>query len=226
MCEMMGIKSEHPMPIESALKYALLLEKYGVAGFGWGIAWRAENGELFRYRNETNLEQDKKGPNRLNGVFSKEYLIHLRRPTQLTKIAEENTQPFISEDKTKSFAHNGYFTSLDAVPVQENSENASDSLVGFHYLTSLLKENKINRESALLKLHDELKGEANLALLFSDGDLLFYSGNKDNDLYSFQINGCKFISTSLHSKDQFIFQEIFKGAEEIKRIPYKKVSSL
>lgn len=226
MCEMMGIKSKHPVPIEDALKYALLLEMYGVAGFGWGIVWRTENGELFRYRNKSSLGQDKKGQRKLEGILSTEYLIHLRRPTQLTKIAEENTQPFISDDKTMSFAHNGYFTLHDAVPIPGISENASDSLLGFHYLTALPKEKMIERESLPLKLHARLKGEANLALLFSDGDFLFYSGNKVNDLYFFQMDGSNFISTSLHSKDQFIFHKIFQGAEQIKRVPYKKVSTL
>ena len=50
MCEMLAIRSERPLPIDTVLKYATLLDEYGIAGFSWGIAWKTLAGTLKRYR--------------------------------------------------------------------------------------------------------------------------------------------------------------------------------
>ena len=53
--------------IEWMMKYAMLLEEYGFAGFGWGIAWKSDSGEIQRYRSVDGIRKDTLAPQPLKG---------------------------------------------------------------------------------------------------------------------------------------------------------------
>ena len=142
MCEILTVTSDDAIEIEWMMKYATLLEEYGFAGFGWGIAWKSDSGEIQRYRAVDGIRKDTLAPQTLKGIKAKEYLIHLRKPSLMKSISFNNAQPYLNEDKTLAFAHNGYFSNhLEFRNRWANAlEGTSDSEIGYHFF--LNKQNE------------------------------------------------------------------------------------
>ena len=220
MCELFAVKADDPVPIEWILQYSRLLEEYGYAGFSWGIAWKSESGCIKRYRAVEGIRRDTLAPLTLKGTKAKEYLVHLRRPSLMKSISFTNAQPYLTEDESLAFAHNGYF--LNHMQYRSlfvnNLEGTSDSEVGYHYYLMKQKENQ-NPLPSLEQTHKNLEGKANFILLRKGEPTLLYAGNDQNLMYLFELDGIKCCSTSLHSHDDFLFQTIFPSASNIKQIP-------
>ena len=117
MCELLVATFEEPRPFADVAPIASGLEQLGVAGFGWGVAWLEEAGSargvrvvrgLGRYadeghRNFTLMEQ-----------VSRRFMVHLRRPSQLSTVQMADTQPFLDGDRS-AWCHNGYLDRADAL---------------------------------------------------------------------------------------------------------------
>src|ERR1019366_9903047 len=73
---------------------------------GWALAWR-EGGRVRRYRDPGRQVDDEAGQAQLKQIRSTHFLLHLRRPSQLTTVALADSQPFVAEDGSFAFAHNG-----------------------------------------------------------------------------------------------------------------------
>jgi len=219
MCEMLAIRSEKLMPIETVLKYASLLDEYGVAGFSWGIVWKTESGTLKRYRAVEGIRRDPLAFRTLTSISSTEYLVHLRRPSAMTTIAHRNAQPYVSADGKVAFAHNGFFERhREYRPTYvDRLEGTSDSEVGFFYYQDLLTSGVVP-QNALMQTHADLHGGANIGMMQAHGKTLFYSGHPDNSVYAFQQDGARMVSTALHSSDDYLFQSVFPNAEHCERI--------
>jgi predicted glutamine amidotransferase len=219
MCELFAVKADDPIPIEWILQYARLLEEYGYAGFSWGIAWKNETG-IKRYRAVEGIRRDTLAPLTLRGTKAKEYLVHLRRPSLMKSISFTNAQPYLTEDESLAFAHNGYF--LNHMQYRSlfvnNLEGTSDSEVGYNYYLMKQKDNQ-NPLLSLEQTYKIMKGKANLMVLKKDEPTYLYAGNDQNLMYLFELDGIKCCSTSLHSHDDFIFQTIFPSAASIRQIP-------
>lgn len=219
MCEMLVVRSEKPVSFESIFPYATLLDEYGVAGFGWGVVWRTEQGELKQYRSADGIRRDPLASRTLTGITSREFLIHLRRPSLMTSIAHFNAQPYLHREDKIAFAHNGYFAHHhDLRAMYPDVEGTSDSVVGFHHYLALLK-NGVEPTTALKQTHEALGGKANLCALHANGMIFCYGGNVDNAMYRFQLGELQCVATSLHSHDDFLFQAIFPTASDIVKIP-------
>lgn len=227
MCEMLALHSGQPMPIETVLKYATLLDEYGLAGFSWGIVWKTDAGTLKRYRAVEGIRRDSLALRTLEGVASREYLVHLRRPSAMTTIAHRNAQPYLSENGAVGFAHNGYFARHSELrPKYLNClEGTSDSEVGFFYYQELVSSG-VDASKALIQTHQDLEGGANIGVIRNSAPTLFYSGSHDNAVYTFQLDGATVVSTSLHSSDDYLFQSVFPLAERCERIPNGTVFEL
>ena len=83
MCELMVVRFDSPRGIGELFPLAQSLERYGVAGFGWGVAWLSGTG-VTGYGPPVAFADDRSGRRQLTDVKSKCYLLHLRRPSQLT----------------------------------------------------------------------------------------------------------------------------------------------
>ncbi|HHW37342.1 MAG TPA: hypothetical protein GXX18_08930 [Bacillales bacterium] len=220
MCELLTVKSEESIPIEWIFHYASLLDKYGIAGFGWGVAWKCDNGQIRRYRAIEGVRNDVLAPQTLKGLEAKEYLVHLRRPSLMKSMAFNNSQPYLNEEESLAFAHNGYFTNHDQFrPLFINElQGTSDSEIGYQYYLTKTKEQK-DPVISLELTHQKLEGKANLVVFQKDQDTLLYAGNDDNRMYVFDLDDVRCASTSLHSQDDFLFQAIFPTATNVKQIP-------
>ncbi|HVC39881.1 MAG TPA: class II glutamine amidotransferase [Candidatus Dormibacteraeota bacterium] len=226
MCEILAVIWPEPQPFERMLPWGLELERVGVAGFGWGLAWR-EGGRVRRYRDPGRLEADRAGQEALLRTSSTHFLLHLRRPSQLSTVALADTQPFVAEDGSFAFAHNGRLAGANEVrhhfPGQ--LEGRADSEVGFRLFESLLAAGEAPT-SALISVHRQLGGTANLGYLPASGPFLVYGGNPDNRLWRFDLAGAVVASTSLHSGDEAIFSLCFPAAANRVRLAQGEVEAL
>ncbi|MGH7642315.1 MAG: class II glutamine amidotransferase [Candidatus Dormibacteria bacterium] len=226
MCEILGIVWPEPQPFERVLPWGLQLEQLGIGGFGWGLAWR-ENGRVRRYRNPGKLSDDQTGRRELREISSSHYLLHLRRPSRLSTVSLADTQPFVADDGSFAFAHNGRLAGAHSFrpsfPGQLDGE--ADSEVGFRLCEKLVGEG-MAASSALPEVHRQMEGNANLAFLGATGEFLFYAGNPENDGWRFQLEGAEIASTALHSADEAIFSLCFPDASHRVRLAAGEVVAL
>lgn len=215
MCEMLAITASHPVPIDEILRWSRLLDQYGVAGFGWGIA-STDGTHLFRYRSVRGIRQDDTAEAALRGLTVTRAFIHLRRPSRMSTIGHLNAQPYQSEGQPWAFAHNGYFARYQEhlATYQTELQGTSDSEVGFLLCRDYLK-NGLSLTESLAETHNRLQGHANLMALCQDGTLAVYAGNPDNPVYRFSLGPVQMVTTSLHSPDRYLFDTIFPSAHAI-----------
>lgn len=226
MCELLVAVWPEPQPFARLLPWGLDLERLGVGGFGWGVAWR-EGRRVRRYRDPGRLADDLRGQEQLSRIRSTHFLIHLRRPSRLSTIDLEDTQPFVAEDGSFAFAHNGRLEGAAAMRPRFPGKLAgqADSEVGFRLFESLVSGGQEPAE-ALIQVHETLGGSANLAYLPGQGAALFYGGHKENDSWRFRLDGAEVASTALHSADDAIFTLCFPAATDRVRLAPKQVIPL
>jgi predicted glutamine amidotransferase len=220
MCEVMAVAWKEPEPFATVLPWAMALERFGVAGFGWGVAWKEEGGQVRRYRNPSSLEEDTEGAAKLTGVHSRRFLIHLRRPSRLSTVQEADSQPFVDERRGFAFCHNGLFERADALRSRYAGrlQGRADSEVGFCYLQDRLDQRASPRE-ALVQTLQELGGTGNLGYLGSDGSLLLLAAHPNNAMWRFRTPGASSIAvTALHSDDESVFERLFPDATDRRKI--------
>ncbi|MGH7608364.1 MAG: class II glutamine amidotransferase [Candidatus Dormibacteria bacterium] len=202
-----------PQAFARVLPWALDLERVGVAGFGWGVAWR-EEGVVRCRRDPGRLSVNGAAQEQLAQVTSSHFLVHLRRPSRLSTTALADTQPFVDEAASFAFAHNGRLEGAEAVRSRfpGKLQGHADSEVGFR-LFEARRAQGLSEFDALTKVHQELGGSANLALLPARGPTLVYAGNEGNDFWCFGLEGAWVASTALHSADEALFSLCFPKAE-------------
>jgi len=161
------------------------------------------------------LADDAKDANFLNDVESTHFLIHFRRPSMLSTVQIENTQPFMNEEQTIAFVHNGRFVNeLEYRPTYaDRCVGAADSEVGFLMFEDLVGEGMPMTESMQI-VHSRLGGPANLAAINSDGDIALYSSNVANQLWTFRMDDVVMAATQLHSTDNSLFDLVFPDSTD------------
>jgi predicted glutamine amidotransferase len=212
MCEVMAVAWQGAEDVTRILPWARELERLGVAGFGWGVAW-LEGGQVRGYRSPGSLAEDADGVGALSGITSTHFLVHLRRPNKLSTVQLADTQPFVEEGGRFAFCHNGSFERHDAFRPQFAGQlrGRADSEVGFRLFEELLSRG-MEPQEALAQTHARLDGHANLGYLGSDGELLVYAANPLNRVWRFEVDGAKVAATSLHSQDSSLFDLLFPHA--------------
>ncbi len=219
MCELLLTVWPEPTSFEASLPWVESLERFGLGGYGWGVAWR-EEGEVRTYRHPSSLAQDPEGRARTAAARSTHFMVHLRRPSNLTQISLADTQPFRAEGGEFAFAHNGRLDRAE----EERADFAgllhgrADSEVGFRLLQRLLS-NGWAADSALLEVHRRLGGAANFGYLPSRGPALAYAGSTMNAMWRFEVAEAQVAATALHSGDQAVFDLCFAGAKHRRLIP-------
>ncbi|HVA89090.1 MAG TPA: class II glutamine amidotransferase [Chloroflexota bacterium] len=226
MCEILVTVWPEPQPFARVMPWALELEHLGVAGFGWGAAWR--DGKRIRsYRDPGRMASDGTGRAALGSVYSTHFLVHLRRPSCLTSIGLADTQPFLADDGSFAMAHNGRLEGADRIRqrFQARLQGQADSEVGFRLFDSKVSLGAAPGE-ALKQVHQELGGRANFAYLPGGGPALVYAGNPDNAFWRFRMEGAEVAATSLHSADEAIFKLCFPAASQRDRVAWQAVVDL
>jgi predicted glutamine amidotransferase len=218
MCEVLAVAWPEAERFSRILPWARELERLGVAGFGWGVAW-LEGGRVQGYRCPRGLAEDAEGVNAMSSIRSTRFLVHLRRPNKLSTVQLADTQPFVEGEGRFAFCHNGYFERHDKFRPQlvGRLQGRADSEVGFRLFEDLLGPG-LEPGKALAETHRRLEGDANLGYLGSDGELLVHAANPQNPVWRFEVGGAKVAATSLHSTDSSLFDLLFSDASHRKEI--------
>jgi glutamine phosphoribosylpyrophosphate amidotransferase len=212
--------------LAEVLPLAAKLERLGIAGFGWGVAWHdpaagrvrhaIQPGALHEHLDEA---QASLGSERADAA-----IVHLRRPNQLSTIGLADTQPFYSERYGCAFAHNGDFVKHETLRTryleQGLLDGKADSEIGFR-----LFEEELARatgpapvEEALRQVHATLEGRANLLALMADGSLAAYAHYEDNWMFLCRLGSWEVLVTALYSWDQSVFTMVLPDAEAIRQM--------
>lgn len=214
MCELVAAVWPQPVSFERVLPWACGVERFGIAGFGWGVAW-VEGDRVHGYRDPGRLSDDGDAVHRLRHVRSRAFLVHLRRPSRLSTIELEDTQPFVTESGDFAFCHNGLFIRDGDFRARfaGRLHGRADSEVGFRLCEDLLAQG-LQPEEALAAVHVELGGTANLGYLDREGNVVVRSGYSRNAVWCFRQDGAEIITTRLHSLDESVFDLVFRDARD------------
>ena len=216
MCEHYIARASAPFRIDELWPFTERLERYGIAGFGWGASWLDGAGTLRSYRDLRAFADD---PGR-EGVGSNETttaLVHLRRPSRLSTLTLADTQPFDDPQGRFAFSHNGDlrdYRSLRARYRQAGRiHGLADTEVGARWLEDEWRPD-VSAAGLLRALHDRFEGPANLAVLTSDGNATHYAGNGENPVFSFRLGRIGVVSTGIYSLDRSVFRYVAPTATD------------
>jgi glutamine phosphoribosylpyrophosphate amidotransferase len=215
MCEQFVARAAEPFPLDGLWAFSEKLERFGLAGFGWGAAWLNPEGGLDCHRDVRAFRDD---PNRdaIGRIETTSLLVHLRRPSRLSTLQLADTQPFADPQARFAFSHNGDLRDWrryrPTYREQGRIHGRADTEVGERWL-----EDEWDSEPAtdlLPRLHRTFGGQANLMTLAADGTAVHYAGNTENPVFSFRLGRIGVVSTGLYSLDRSVFRFAAPGATD------------
>ena len=228
MCEPFVARAAEPFRLDELWPFAEKLERFGIAGFGWGAAWLGSDGRLQSYR-DMRAFRDDPGRAAVGATETTTALVHLRRPSRLSTLTLPDTQPFDDPAGRFSFSHNGdlrEYRSLRATyRAQGRIHGRADTEVGARWLEDAWRADE-PAEHLLAALHDRFGGQANLAVLAADGTPHHYAGNGENPVFSFRLGRLGVVSTGIYSLDRSLFRFVAPGATERRLIALRVTASL
>ncbi len=228
MCEHYVARSEEPFRLDVLWPFTERLERYGLAGFGWGAAWRTADGRLDSYRDIRAFRHDP-GREAIGAIETTSLLVHLRRPSKLSTLGLADTQPFVDPAGRFAFSHNGDFRQFEAARRRYRAEGRihgrADTEVGQRWLEDSWTD---GAGPALLLggLHDAFGGPANMAILTPDGDSHHYAGNPENPVFTFRLGDIRLASTGIYSLDRSLFRYVAPEATERRIVGRRTTVSL
>ena len=214
MCEHFIVRAAERFRLNELWPFTEKLERFGIDGFGWGAAWLADGGGLGSYRDVGAFRDD---PERetVGSVETTAALVHLRRPSRLSTLTFEDTQPFDDPAGRFAFSHNGDLREIREArrrfAEQGRIHGRADTEVGARWLEDTWATTPSPAE-ALRCMHETFHGQANLAVLGADGTAVAYAGNTDNPVYTFRLGRIGIASTALYSIDRSLFRLAAPGA--------------
>jgi len=215
MCELLLVTADQPFHLASVWPTAAALERYGIAGFGWGVAWVGPDTDIGQHVSPGPFGEDEHrfvvGSARATSA-----LVHLRRPSRLSTQALPDTQPFVDPRGRFAFAHNGdlegYHSLRPRYVAEGRIRGRADSEVGQRWLEDHWAADGADACAGLASLHLLLGGQANLMALSADGRGHVYAGNTDNPVFTFELDGWRAAATAIHSFDRSFFRFVAPGA--------------
>ena len=228
MCEQYVAVAAEPFRIGSLWAFTERLERFGLAGFGWGATWVGADGELDSYRDIGSFREDTRR-NEVGEHKTRALLVHLRRPSKFSTIGIPDTQPFDDPAGRYSFSHNGDLKHHETFRKQYREagrlRGKADTEVGARWLEDHWAE-AADAPAALVSLHDRFGGHANLAVLTREGAAHHYAGNRENPVFRFDIGDVHLICTGMYSLDRSVFKYVVPEATNRALVPFERTASL
>jgi glutamine phosphoribosylpyrophosphate amidotransferase len=208
MCEQFVARAAEPFRLDELWPFTERLERFGIAGFGWGAAWIDGQGGLQMYR-DVRAFRDDPGREQVAEIEATSALVHLRRPSKLSTQTIEDTQPFCDPEGRFVFGHNGDLRETREWRRRYRSQGRirgrADTELGQRWLEDEWRDGGSVAE-LLRRLHETFGGSANLALLTPDGTPHAYAGNPENPTFTFALGRIGLASTGIYSIDRSIFR--------------------
>jgi hypothetical protein len=221
MCEHYIARSAAPFRLDELWEYTERLERFGIAGFGWGAAWIDADGTLRSHRDVRAFRDDPARAD-VGRIETTSALVHLRRPSRLSTIGPADTQPFDDPAGRFSFSHNGDLRTWRAQRARYRAAGRilgrADSEVGARWLEDEWRED-VPVPLTLAAFHDTFGGEANLAILSAGGDVHHYAGNRENPVFSFRLGRIGLAGTGIYSLDRSVFRFAAPTATDRRLVP-------
>lgn len=228
MCEQFVARAAEPFRLDELWPFTERLERFGIAGFGWGAAWLDGSRALQLYR-DVRAFRDDPGRKQIGKVETTSVLVHLRRPSKLSTLTLEDTQPFCDPAGRFVFGHNGDLREVRQVRAKYRQEGRihgrADTEVGQRWLEDEWRE-AAGAPSLLSTLHETFGGQANLAVLASNGATYAYAGNTENPTFTFRLGRIGLASTGIYSIDRSMFRLVAPAATRRHLVGYRTTVSL
>ena len=216
MCEHYVARADEPFRLDELWPFTERLERFGIAGFGWGAAWLSSEGRIESHR-DTRAFGDDPERERIGAVETTAALVHLRRPSKLSTLGLADTQPFDDPAGRFSFSHNGDFRSVRMWRARFGAagriHGRADTEVGARWLEDAW-DGRTASSDLLARLHETFPGQANLAVITADGTLRAYAGNTENPVFTFRLGRIGLACTGIYSLDRSLFRFVATGATE------------
>lgn len=228
MCEQYVAVAAEPFQIGELWPMTDRLERYGLAGFGWGATWLGDDGELHSHR-DIRAFRDDAARERVGNEWTRALLVHLRRPSKFSTIGEPDTQPFDDPAGRYAFSHNGDFTNHLGLRTRYRDagrlHGKADTEVGARWLEDEWAAAG-SAPAALERLHETFGGHANLAVLTREGAAHHYAGNDENPVFTFDVGQVRLACTGMYSIDRSLFKYVAPEASHRRLVPPSTTASL
>ena len=215
MCEHYVARADQPFRLDELWPFTDRLERFGIAGWGWGAAWTMDDGRLCSYR-DIRAFGDDPGRDEVGRTMTTAALVHLRRPSKLSTIGIPDTQPFDDPAGRFSFSHNGDLREIADwrrdYRAQGRIHGKADTEVGARWLED--HWNGSGAAHALTELHAVFHGQANLATIEAGGDVAMYAGNTENPVFTYRLGRIGIASTGIYSLDRSVFRYVAPDATD------------
>jgi predicted glutamine amidotransferase len=216
MCEMLAVRADEPFVLSEVWPLVAGLERYGLAGYGWGAAWIRPDGSLDAYRATTAFRDDAR-TDEIGRTGTTAALIHLRRPSRFSWLGLADTQPFVEGAGRFAFAHNGELAHhrrfREAYRAAGRIHGRADSEVGMRWMEDAWAL-KRPAEDLLAALQEAMGGLANFAVLEPGGRATLHVGNGENPVFGFRLGELRLLSTGVYSLDRSLFRLVAPGARD------------
>jgi hypothetical protein len=216
MCEHYVARAAEPFRLDELWPFTERLERFGIAGFGWGAAWLTPDGGLESHRDIRAFRDDPERE-RVGAVETTAALVHLRRPSKLSTLGLPDTQPFDDPGGRFSFSHNGDLRDIRAWRARYRAagrlHGKADTEVGARWLEDAWADAD-GPAAALREVHDTFHGQANLSVLTADGSAVAYAGNTENPVFTFRLGPIGLAATGIYSLDRSLFRYVAPDAIE------------
>lgn len=228
MCEQYVAVARAPFALGELWPFTERLERFGIAGFGWGATWIGADGEFHTHRDIGSFREDPRR-DQIGAEVTRGALVHLRRPSQFSTIGLPDTQPFDDPAGRYSFSHNGDLEHHESFRKEFRDagrlHGRADSEVSARWLEDHWADAP-DAPAALASLHELFGGHANLAILSRDGAAHHYAGNRENPVFRFAIGDVHVICTGMYSLDRSLFKYVVPEATHRSLVPFEHTASL
>ncbi len=223
----MAVAAE-PFRIDALWPLTERLERFGVAGFGWGATWLDGDGALRSHRDIGSFRED--GAREAVGRnVTRAVLVHLRRPSKFSTIGIPDTQPFDDPAGRYAFSHNGDLANHRPYRARYRDSGRILGRADTEVSARWLEDEWASAESVpgvLARLHDTFGGHANLAVLTSFGEAHHYAGNQENPVFTFDLGSIRLACTGMYSLDRSVFRYVAPEATNRKLVAVARTASL
>jgi len=222
VCEQYVARADEPFRIDSLWPFTERLERFGIAGFGWGATWLDADGTLRSHRDIGSFADDATGRAAVGAASTTALLVHLRRPSKFSTIGPVDTQPFDDPAGRYSLSHNGDLRHHESFRARYRQAGRLHGKADTEVAARWLEDEWAGAGSVpavLGRLHDTFGGHANLAVLTRDGAAHHYAGNAENPVFAFDVGDVRVVSTGMYSLDRSVFRYVVPEATNRRLVP-------